>query len=124
MPTEAFCCFLAAAANLPEDAVVLGVTTHVDDENPLWATLDRTNGRIRHLGGDGGTHVTAGIYVLPARPPARLAAGFHRLRDYLSWLVAVGFPVRGIVLPDVFDIDRMSDIASAERAAPRRKGQE
>jgi NDP-sugar pyrophosphorylase family protein len=117
MPTEDFRRFLTAATDLPEDAVVLGVTTYVDDENPLWATLDPADGRIRQLGGDGGSHVTAGLYVLPAHRPTGPAAGFHRLRDYLGRLVAEGLPVHGVVLPRVFDIDRISDIAAAERAA-------
>jgi NDP-sugar pyrophosphorylase family protein len=94
--------------------VVLGVTDHVDDENPLWATLDAADGRIRQLGGDDGSHVTAGLYVLPARRPAEPSAGFRRLRDYLTWLVAEGAPVYGVVLPRVFDIDRARDIVAAE----------
>jgi NDP-sugar pyrophosphorylase family protein len=118
MPTEDFHTFLTAAAGLPKDAVVLGVTAYVDDENPLWATLDPANGRIRQLGGDGGSHVTAGLYVLPGQRPPEPTTGFHRLRDYLGWLVAQGLRVHGVVLPRVFDIDRISDIAAAERAAP------
>jgi NDP-sugar pyrophosphorylase family protein len=117
MPTEDFHCFLTAAAGLPKDAMVLGLTAYVDDENPLWATLDPADGRIRQLGGDGGSHVTAGLYVLPGQRPPGPATGFHRLRDYLEWLVGEGLPVHGVVLPRVFDIDRVSDIAAAERAA-------
>ena len=50
MPADAFQHFVASAAALPEDAVVLGLTAHVDDEKPLWASLDG-EGRIRRLGG-------------------------------------------------------------------------
>lgn len=117
MPTEDFRTYVKAAAGFPSDAVVLGITDYVDDENPLWATLDTTDGRIRRLGGDGGSHVAAGLYVLPAQRPAELGAGFARLRDYLGWLVAEGRPVYGVVLPRVFDIDRARDIAAAESAA-------
>jgi len=116
MPTEDFHAYAMAAAGFPADAVVLGVTGYVDDESPLWATLDATDGRIRRLGGDGGSHVTAGLYVLPARRPAEPGAGFVRLRDYLAWLVAQGWPVYGVVLPRVFDIDRARDIIAAESA--------
>jgi hypothetical protein len=49
------------------------------------------------------------------RPPEP-TTGFARLRDYLGWLVAKHQPVRGIVLPRVFDIDRARDIAAAESA--------
>ncbi|HKO08242.1 MAG TPA: NTP transferase domain-containing protein [Alphaproteobacteria bacterium] len=117
MPTDDFSTFARAAAGFPEDAVVLGLTAHVDDEKPLWATLEAADGRIRQLGGESGSHATAGLYVLPVARPAEPALGFARLRDYLGWLVAEGHPVYGVVLPRVFDIDRASDIAAAERAA-------
>jgi hypothetical protein len=95
--------------------VALGLTDHVDDENPLWAALD-ADGWIRQLGGSQGTHVTAGLYWLPAQRPTAPTTGFARLRDYLGWLVAEHPPVRGIVLPCVFDIDRARDVAAAEAA--------
>jgi NDP-sugar pyrophosphorylase family protein len=115
MPAGDFCGFVDSAADVVGSAVALGLTDHVDDENPLWATLD-ADGRIRQLGGSHGTHVTAGLYWLPAQRPAEPAAGFARLRDYLGWLVATHQAVRGIVLPRVFDIDRARDIAAAEAA--------
>jgi len=125
MPVEDFRAYVQAAAGFPETAVVLGVTSHVDDENPLWVTLDRADGRIRQLGGGDGSHVTAGLYRLPAeRPPLPAerpplpGAEFPRLRDYLGWLVAERQPVYGVVVPGVFDIDRARDIAAAESATP------
>ena len=117
MPVESFGRFVEASAGFPEDAVVLGLTEHVDDEKPLWATLDSADGRVRRLGDNNGGLVTAGLYVLPARRPVEPAAGFAKLRDFLGWLVASAYPVYGIVLPQVFDIDRAHDIAAAERAA-------
>jgi len=45
LPDEDFCRFAREAESFGEDAVALGVTTYVDDENPLWATLD-ANGRV------------------------------------------------------------------------------
>lgn len=126
MPVESFRRFLAAAAEFPKGAVVLGLTDLVDDEKPLWASLDPSDGRILTLGDRNGGLVTAGLYVLPAHRPVEPAGGFARLRDYLGWLVASRQPVYGIVLAQVFDIDRARDIAAAERAAKggdaRRKG--
>src|SRR5258707_1730309 len=116
MPVGDFCAFVQAALRLAPDAVALGLTDHVDDENPLWATLDAA-GKIRQLGAGHGTHVTAGLYWLPGQRPPEPPGGFARLRDYLSWLVANHPPVRGIVLPLVFDIDRACDIAAAEAEA-------
>ena len=107
--------FIRSAAAAPRDAVVLGVTSHVDDEKPLWATLD-DGGRIHGLGASGGNCVTAGFYWLPAiRPPAP-PSGFERLRDYLVWF-SHRAPIYGVRLSTVFDIDRGSDVQAAERAA-------
>jgi NDP-sugar pyrophosphorylase family protein len=117
MPAGAFARFVAAAATLPADAVGLGVTRHVDDEKPLWVEF-ASDGRIRRLGGPAAGHVTAGLYCLPADPPS-LGRGVERLRDYLGWLVDQGWPVFGVELPKVFDVDRPQDIAAAERALAR-----
>jgi NDP-sugar pyrophosphorylase family protein len=116
MPVNDFHIFAQSAAEFSKNAVVLGLTDHVDDENPLWVTLNPADGRIRQLGGSRGSHVTAGLYWLPAQRPAESTTGFARLRDYLGWLVAEQQPVYGIVLPRVFDIDRARDVVAAELA--------
>jgi NDP-sugar pyrophosphorylase family protein len=116
MPASDFCTFVKSAADLAENAIALGLSNHVDGENPLWATLDDADGQIRQLGGRHGTHVTAGLYWFPAQRPAEPTNSFARLRDYLGWLVAERQPVCGIVLPCVFDIDSARDIAVAEAA--------
>jgi NDP-sugar pyrophosphorylase family protein len=115
MPTEDFQDFITAATGFPEEAVVLGLTEYVDDEAPLWAIVDPLDGRIRQLGGDSGSHVTAGLYVLPRQRLGEPTTDFGRLREYLGWLIAGGYMVYGIVLPRVFDIDRPHDIEAAER---------
>jgi len=114
LPIDDFRGFVRSAAAFPKDAVVLGVTTHVDDEKPLWATLD-AQGRIRALGGNGGSYVTAGLYWLPVDRPSAGPANFARLRDYLQWL-AERAPTYGVDLPIVFDIDRARDVEEAEKS--------
>ena len=116
LPADDFAGFATAAAALPEDAVGLGATRHVDDEAPLWADLDPHDRRVRRLGGAPAAHVTAGLYALPAHMPKLPETGFGRLREYLGWLVGEGRPVFGIELPLVFDVDRPGDVAAAERA--------
>ena len=118
MPVGAFQHFVSSAASFPDDAVVLGLTDHVDDDNPLWATLNE-EGRVLRLGDDQGSHVTAGLYWLPAHRGAEPKMRFDRLRDYLKWLVDDGRPVYGVVLPLVFDIDRAHDVEAAEQAGLR-----
>jgi NDP-sugar pyrophosphorylase family protein len=119
MPVDAFRHFVNSAARFPNDAVVLGLTDHVDDDNPLWTTLDEDRCVLR-LGGDQGSHVTAGIYWLPAHRIAPPTSGFGRLRDYLKWLVDEDRRVYGVVLRQVFDIDRAHDVEAAEQAWLRR----
>jgi len=116
MPVDQFQTFVTSASRFPDSAVVLGVTGHVDDENPLWVALDTSNGRIRRIGGINGSHVTAGLYWLPIERPTAPAKDFARLRDYLGALVAEAQPVYGVVLPCVFDIDRAQDVTAAESA--------
>jgi NDP-sugar pyrophosphorylase family protein len=118
MAVDAFQHFVDLSARLPNDAFVLGLTDHVDDENPLWATTDG-DGRVLRLGGDHGEYVTAGVYWLPADRGVEPSARFDRLRDYLKWLVDERRPVYGIVLPLVFDIDRAHDVQAAEQAGLR-----
>lgn len=120
MPVDAFQRFVESAARLPNDAFVLGLTDHVDDENPLWATVDE-RGRVVRLGGDQGSHVTAGLYWLPAHRGGEPSARFDRLRDYLKWLVDERRPVYGVALPLVFDIDRAHDVKAAEQAGFSRR---
>lgn len=118
-PTQEFVRFVAAARRFPADSVVLALTPFVADERPLWASLDAT-GRVRHLGGDSGELVTAGIYLVPARlaalaPPAELPS----LRGFLTWLVERGEPVYGATIPTVVDVDRPDDVTLAEAMARR-----
>jgi NDP-sugar pyrophosphorylase family protein len=114
MPVNSFYSFVETAKDIATNAIAFGLTDYIDDENPLWATLDAADGRIRQLGGSLGTHITAGLYWFPAQRRPQPTASFARLRDYLGWLVAEHQPVCGIVLPRVFDIDRARDIAAAE----------
>ncbi|MBI3634725.1 MAG: NDP-sugar synthase [Candidatus Rokubacteria bacterium] len=111
---EDFAAFATAAARHPAEATVLAVTTLVADEKPLWVTLG-DGGRVRHIGGDGGDAVTAGLYrVSPRARTLAATPGLGRLREYLAWLVAHGEPVFAAFMPDVVDVDRPEDIALAE----------
>ncbi len=116
MTVAEFCGFVSADADFPDDALVLGLSHQVNDDNPLWVSLDPTDARVRKIGGDHGSHVTAGLYVVPACGVEKPETEFPRLRDYLAWLVDRRCPVYGVVLANVFDIDRIGDIHAAEHA--------
>lgn len=117
-----FVTFVEAARQRPADATVLAVTPLVEDESPLWATLD-DDGRIRSLGGPSGNVVTAGIYLVPERVRALTPPpGLGRLREFLAWLVRRGEMVYGETIDRVVDVDRLADVALAESMSRQASG--
>jgi NDP-sugar pyrophosphorylase family protein len=95
----------------------LALTTHVDDEKPLWADAD-ANGRVTALG-DGAKRkdaVTCGLYYMTRAAAERLpeANEHSRLRDFWQGLVASGEVVKGVILSKSLDVDRPEDLLAAE----------
>lgn len=118
-PEETFLMFVNTALELPEEAMLLAVTPFVDDERPLWVSMNASN-RITHIGGDAGDVVTAGMYLVPERvrhmsPPPDVRS----LRAFLRWLLDRGEPMYGVILPVVVDVDRGDDVVLAETLAHR-----
>ncbi len=108
-----------AAAACPHAAGVLGVTTVVDDERPLWAEL-ATDGRIVTLGDAArGRHVTAGVYFLKpvvyALADACGAGSWSAFRRILGALLEHGHVLYGYDVGPSVDVDRPEDVAAAER---------
>ncbi len=114
-PEPAFRRFVDQARRCRQASVVLAVTPFVADEKPLWVTLD-PSGRVTAIGGASGNVVTAGLYLISgsvfAKAPHPDTLG--RLRDFLTWLVASGEPVYGVVIDQVIDVDRAEDLQLAE----------
>lgn len=107
------------ARALGPTASVLGVTTTVDDEKPLWAELDG-DGRIRSLGdAQRARHVTAGVYFLQPLVYSLADEGAERafpaFRRVLGALLDRGHPLYGFDIGASIDVDRPQDIAAAER---------
>lgn len=94
----------------------LALTSHVDDEKPLWADVD--GGRVTALGDDARRKdaVTCGLYYMTRKAAERLPSADHhsRLRDFWRALVASGEVVMGITLSKSLDVDRPEDLAAAE----------
>lgn len=111
-----FSAFVAAARRRPAGATVLGVTSLVADETPLWVTLDG-GGRVVELGASSGQVVTAGLYLVSEWVRATVPPALPRLRDYLGWLWRRGEPMYGQIVPNVVDVDRADDVALAEALA-------
>ena len=100
---------------------LMGVTTLIDDEKPLYvevdsdgfitAFLDESNGRVHH--------VSAGVYGLT--PPAIdtlqrcMTRGESRLRNFQRALLTDGLLLRAHDFGAVIDIDHAADIDKAEK---------
>lgn len=117
-PPGAFGEFVRAAREGDAD-VTLALTRLVDDEKPLRVVLE---GRRVTAMGDaaaGSPLATAGYYFV--HPRVLREADLARrdqvpaLRAFLSRLVARGYRVDGIIMPDSIDVDRPADVAAAEQ---------
>ena len=112
----AFKKFINKAKEMDPGQVILGVTRFVDDEKPLYVTIDQEDGEtITKIGGQSGDAVTCGVYLMPTR--ARLEAKnnkFSALRALLGHLFEAGIPFKAIDMGTVIDVDRPEDITTAE----------
>jgi NDP-sugar pyrophosphorylase family protein len=100
-------------------ASVLGVTTTVDDEKPLWVELDDDD-RIRSLADPArARHVTSGVYFLQplvySLADEAAPRPFTAFRAVLGALLAHRHPLYGFDVGPAIDVDRPEDIAAAER---------
>lgn len=99
-----------------EREIRLGVTTFVHDEKPLWVQMDEATHKISALSVPSGKYATAGFYNVPGaifneKPEVPIAS----LRVFLKWLAEQGYPVSGVPLTDVVDVDTPEDLALAEK---------
>ncbi len=85
MPVSAFHNFVRSAARFPDDAVVLGLTDHVDDDNPLWASSER--GRARPFAGRRSRQLRHGRALLASGISRREAENAFRPSSRLSHVV-------------------------------------
>ena len=115
-PPGTFRRFVGLAGTAPPADIILGLTTFVDDENPL--RIDVADSSIAAAAitsiGDG-PYVTAGYFL--ARPGILREAGvgrtsgFNALRPCLCHLFD---RMSGVRMADSIDVDRPSDVATAE----------
>lgn len=100
---------------------LMGVTTYIDDEKPLYVSVDsgmKITGFYDSQTDPVCNHVSAGIYGLTGRALETLdrcmASGQSRMRAFQRQLVADGMALRAYDLGKVIDIDHVEDIAKAE----------
>ena len=119
-----------AAARLEEGAaMVLAVTSFVNDKSGLWVTR-ATSGDVvafdqaHSPAPDDAPCVTGGVYALGSavRPLAEqaLRLGVSRVRGFLDWLVRRRMRIATVEVPRIIDLDRATDLslANAWLAAP------
>ncbi len=111
----AFASFVKRAGRAEKDAVVLGVTGFVDDEKPLYVSLEKgVEGQIKGIGGQSGDAVTCGVYLVPVQVRnIGKRESFPALRKFLGRLFFEGVPFWGVDMGTVIDVDRAEDVKKA-----------
>lgn len=118
-PAGTFRRFLDAARGTPSD-LVLALTTFVDDEHPLRIEIESESAGPSTVTSVGtGRFATAG-YFLVGRAVLREAdagrrAEFTALRVFVKHLFERGYRLSGVPMPDSVDVDRPTDVPTAER---------
>jgi NDP-sugar pyrophosphorylase family protein len=102
--------------------ILLGVTSFVHDEKPLWVRTAPGSLEITEIGGGAHGYATAGLYgVHEGIFEKTLREDISSLRVFLRELLREGFPVRAVPLADVIDVDTVDDIHLAEKFLSRRR---
>jgi choline kinase len=109
--------FIEVGAYLPAGECAILATTFVEDEKPLWVTLDE-RGYTLKFGGENGDCITSGMYALS--PEAmdiameNIASGKSKMRNFLANLAERQVPVKSVVVAKTIDVDHPSDLDMAE----------
>ena len=97
------------------------VTPFVDDEKPLWVTVDDKMDITAFLDAnpDGRAHlVSGGVYAMTHRAlpvlHACLEEGVSRMRNFQRKLSAAGLRLQAYSIDKIIDVDHAGDIATAE----------
>lgn len=107
------------AARLSTDDAVMGVTSFIDDEKPLYVDV-AANGSIQGFYDERSecSYVSAGVYGLNARALSVLeqsvARGESRMRAFQRALLAENLSVTAFKFGKVVDVDHIKDIETAK----------
>lgn len=102
----------------------MAVTDYIDDEKPLYISIDPATGLIDGFSDTpvaGGQYISAGIYGLTPKALGVLdqciGRGVSRMRDYQRALLAAGLRLRPYPLGTVIDVDHLTDLTKARKVA-------
>ncbi len=113
--------YVKAFDELGDDyAGMMGVTSYIDDEKPLYVSTDANNDITGFLDENAPDikFISGGIYGLtdPAVDILEdcIASGVSRMRNFQRALVAGGLKLKAFDLGKILDVDHASDIVKAE----------
>ena len=111
--------FHREALQLTRTGGALALTRYIDDEKPLYASIDEKQ-RITALGAaaEGSEFITAGFYAFRPEIFSLVEEARQRkltaLRQFLGLSMERGIPLYGIPVSKTIDVDRPEDIEKAE----------
>lgn len=118
---ENFRKYLDYFENLPHGIDgVMGVTTYIDDEKPLYVDTEGTHriSAFKDTPEKGIKYISAGIYGLqPTSFPVLqecIDKGVLRMRNFQRELIEKGLNLDAFNMGKVMDVDHLSDVAKAE----------
>lgn len=119
---EDFKRYVEAYADAPAEIDgMMAVTTHIDDEKPLYVetSADMTITGFKDAPWPGARYISGGIYGLGAKAvdvlDRCLADGVQRMRNYQRALVEAGLSLKARDMGTILDVDHADDIRKANR---------
>lgn len=104
-------------------AGVMGVTSYIDDEKPLYVTTgaDMVINAFEDTPAHGSDFISAGVYGLDRRAMTVLDEclrnGVSRMRNFQRALLTASLTLHAFDMGEVFDVDHLSDLEKANRFA-------
>lgn len=115
--------YVKAFGNAPTEVDgMMAVTRFIDDEKPLYVTVDRDMDITAFLDKDDNPcYISAGVYGLDDKAVGILdrclAEGVHRMRNFQRALVADGLRLKAFDIGKAIDVDHAGDLETAQNLA-------
>jgi NDP-sugar pyrophosphorylase family protein len=104
-------------SSLQYDAI-MGITSYIDDEKPLYAEIKKDTIRAFRDEKNNCEFVTGGLYYFRRNPAFELAecvnSGLSKLRNFLRFLIEKKYKIGYFDFSKIIDVDHISDIKKAE----------
>ena len=118
---EEFNHFIRSFEQDNENDGCMGVTSYIDDEKPLYVSVDKDSMIIKDFTDESSAsekYISGGIYGLTPKSLSTLykclETGKERMRNYQRQLIADGFKLKAFPFVKIVDVDHVADIKTAE----------